>query len=183
MDIRWQDTIFVKAPVEQVYRYLADFSRHSEWAQTIERVEQIDAGGPLGVGAQYRAIERQAWQNNRGPREPLTTGSQENTLCQILEMVPPHKIAWSARSLAKVGSIVAEYAFGFAPDPNGGTWLTQTILYHTNRAADYRYRLAYKAKPEQIERMACAQWEASLHNIKLIIEEFGSSMPSPSFSF
>lgn len=183
MDIRWQDTIFVESTVEQVFQYLADFSRHSEWAQTLERVEQIDAGGALGVGAQYRALERQAWQTNRGPREPLTVGSQENTLCEVLEVVPPHRIAWRARSLSKVGSVFAEYAFGFAPDPKGGTWLTQTIGFHTNKTADYRFRLAYKAKPEQIEQLARAQWEASLHNIKLIMEEFGRTAPAQSFSF
>ena len=183
MDIRWQDTIFVKSSAEQVFRYLADFSRHSEWAQTLERVEQIDAGGPLGVGAQYQELERQAWQTNRGPREPLTTGAQEKTLCEVQEVIPPHRIAWRARSLSKVGSVFAEYAFGFAPDPKGGTWLTQTVSFHTNKTADYRYRLAYKAKPEQIEQMARAQWEASLNNIKVIMEEFSSSTPAQPISF
>jgi uncharacterized protein YndB with AHSA1/START domain len=183
MDIRWQGIIYVKAPVEQVYRYLADFRRHSEWAQTLERVEKIQEGDGLGVGAQYRAVERQSWQTNRKPREPLTSGQQENSLCEVQELVPPHRIAWNARSLSKMGAVNAEYAFGFAPDPEGGTWLTQTASLHSSKAADFRYRLVYKTTQEEFEQRARAQWEAGLENIKQILEEFSSSATKVSMSF
>jgi uncharacterized membrane protein len=32
MDVNWQGSIQIDAPIEQVYRYLADFPRHCEWA-------------------------------------------------------------------------------------------------------------------------------------------------------
>ena len=74
MDINWQGSVQINAPVEQVYRYLADFPRHCEWAQTLERMEQIRAGDSTGIGARYLTFERQAMQADRKPYERLTRG-------------------------------------------------------------------------------------------------------------
>jgi hypothetical protein len=81
MDITWQGSIQIDAPLDQVYNYLADFPRHCEWAQTLERMEQIRAGDSAGVGAQYLTTERQAMQADRRPREALTKGMRVKTIC------------------------------------------------------------------------------------------------------
>jgi hypothetical protein len=65
MDITCQGSIQIDAPLDQVYSYLADFPRHCEWAQTLERMEQIRAGDSAGVGAQYLTTEHQAMQADR----------------------------------------------------------------------------------------------------------------------
>src|SRR4051794_4987125 len=67
----WTGTINLDAPVEAVYRYLADLPRHCEWAQTLERMELQRAGDAAGIGARYLTFERQAFQNDCRPRESL----------------------------------------------------------------------------------------------------------------
>lgn len=71
MERHWQDSIDVTAPAEQVYAYLADFPRHCEWAQTLDRMEQVRAGDDAGIGARYFTYERQAFQADGGPNGPL----------------------------------------------------------------------------------------------------------------
>jgi hypothetical protein len=68
MEIRWQGNVDIAAPIEQVYAYLADFPRHTEWGQTRESVKLSRPGGPDGVGAEYESIERQAFQSDRAPK-------------------------------------------------------------------------------------------------------------------
>ena len=69
-DITWQETVQINVLVEEAYRYLADLPRHAEWAQSVIKLEQVRPGDSKGVGTQYRAAERQAWQTDRLPRTP-----------------------------------------------------------------------------------------------------------------
>ena len=94
MDVSWQGTIQIHAPLEQVYRYLADLPQHAEWAQSVERLELVQEGDSSGVGAVYRSAERQGWQNDRAPRAPLTEGVAGTTRCEMIELIPNQRIAW-----------------------------------------------------------------------------------------
>jgi uncharacterized membrane protein len=166
MDVTWQGTIHIHAPLEQTYRYLADLPRHAEWAQSVERLEQVHPGDSDGVGAVYRTAERQAWQTDRAPRGPLTQGVAGATMCELVELVPNRRIAW--RSWAPVPGVkhVGTYAFELASDGNGGTRLTQASALEDNWLGDIVSRLLFKTTPAK----ARAQWEASLRNIKTILE-------------
>ena len=42
----------VNAPVEKVFHYLADFSRHHEWTRHPVKIEQTSAG-PVGAGSTF----------------------------------------------------------------------------------------------------------------------------------
>src|SRR5688572_5121223 len=101
----WQESIAIAAAPEAVYRYLADFPRHCEWAQTLERLELTGAGDARGVGARYRAIERQALQSDRGPRQPIAArgGLRSRTGCEVRELIPGRRIAWHAHTLPRSG--------------------------------------------------------------------------------
>src|SRR5690349_13117349 len=87
MDVNWQGSIQIHASVEDAYRYLADLPRHAEWAQSVERLELTRAGDSAGVGAVYRAAERQDWQTDRAPRAPLTRGMAGSTMCALTELI------------------------------------------------------------------------------------------------
>jgi uncharacterized membrane protein len=167
MDVTWQGTIQIDVPVEQAYGYLADLPRHAEWAQSVERLELVQAGNNAGVGAVYRSAERQDWQTDRTPRAPLTRGVAGATMCEMVELIPNRRIAW--RSWAPVPGVkhAGAYAFELASDGNGGTRLTQSAALEDNWLGNIVSRLVFKTTAPK----ARAQWEASLRNIKAILEE------------
>src|SRR6476646_3420916 len=51
-----EESIDIAAPPEEVYRYLADFGRHSEWSMSVAVLEQVTPG-PVGVGTEFKATE------------------------------------------------------------------------------------------------------------------------------
>jgi uncharacterized membrane protein len=166
MDITWQHTVEIAAPVEKVYAYLADFPRHAEWGQSIVELEQVRAGDSAGVGARYRTRERQSWQANRPPRAPLRAGTPGTTMCEVRELVPNRRIAWhSWVAMPPVGHW-GNWAFELAPGASG-TCLTQTVRLHDSPVSAVISRMVFG----QTATKAYAQWEASLRNIKTILEE------------
>jgi hypothetical protein len=68
------------------------------------------------------------------------------------------------------------YAFDLASDGNGGTRLTQSAALEDNWLGDIVSRLVFKTTPEK----ARAQWQASLGNIKAILE---ADTPGETFLF
>jgi uncharacterized membrane protein len=165
MDIDWNETVTISAPIERVYAYLADFPRHAEWAQSVQQLQLVRAGDARGVGAVYRTAERQAWQADRRPFEPLAGGVPGDTMCQVLELKPERRIAW--RSWAAVPGVRHEGAFAFELEATpGGTQLTQSARLRDNWLGDLVSRYMFKTTAAK----AHAQWAASLRNIKLILE-------------
>jgi len=169
VDIHWQNTVEVDRPIEQVYTYLADFSRHREWAQTLDRLEQVNTGDSTGVGARYLTFERQAMQSERKPHQALTKGLPARTLCEVRELVPNRRIAWHAHAVPKVG-LRSHLAFEFASTPGGGTALTQPIDFHQPPPLAFVFRLIFG---RELVSKAHAQWQAGLRNIKTVLEQTG----------
>lgn len=165
MEHIWRQTIRIDAPVEEVYAYLADFPRHTEWAQTVVRLEKIADGGPSGTGARYKTTERQAFQTDRKPRQPLTKGMKATTVCEVMELIPNRRISWRANPSPNFG-IQANLSFDLAP-ANGGTDLTQAIHMRQGRFGSLIGKYLFRATPEKAD----AQYAASLRNIKAILEE------------
>ena len=164
--ITWEKTVTIQAPVEQVYRYLADLPRHAEWAQSVEALELVRAGDAAGVGARYRTAERQTWQTDRRPHQPLTGGGKGATMCEVRELVPNRRIVWHSWAPFPVVKHLGDWAFEFAADGDGGTRLTQRACLSDNWAGALISTIVFKTTPEK----ARAQWEASLRNIKAILE-------------
>jgi uncharacterized protein YndB with AHSA1/START domain len=172
MDINWQGSIRINAPVEQVYRYLADFPRHCEWAQTLERMERVRAGDSTGIGARYLTFERQAMQADRKPYERLTRGMRVKTMCEIRELTPERRIAWHAHTVPKAMGLYADLDFELAPTEEGGTLLTQHYHFHQPAPMVFMFKLMFG---RDLAAKGNAQWEASLRNIKAILEERAGS--------
>lgn len=171
MESQWQGSVRVDAPVEEVYRYLADFPKHCEWAQTLARMEETKAGDSAGIGRTYKTTERQAFQSDRGPREELTKGFKGTTVCEVRELVPNRRIAWHSYALPKMG-VSADLAFDLSSDAAGGTTVTQRITMHQPALPMLIFRtFVFKMSAAEMEKRARAQWQASLANIKAILEE------------
>jgi hypothetical protein len=173
MDITWEGRIHIIAPIEQVYCYLADFPRHCEWAQTVERLELVRPGDSTGIGAQYLTTERQTMQADRKPRQPLTEGEPDQTLCEVRELTPNQRIAWHAHLLPDAEPS-ADLDFELGPAENGGMLLTQ----HQRLAVpDPMMSELQGMSGSDVVEQVYAQWEASLRNIKAILEEGHGSAP------
>jgi uncharacterized protein YndB with AHSA1/START domain len=174
MNISWTGTITIAAPIERVYAYLADLPRHAEWAQSVQQLVAVRAGDEHGVGAVFRATERQVWQADRRPREPLTAGAAGEMMCELTELVTNRRIAWRAWVPVPILRHEGRYAFDLEPAA-GGTRLTQTSQLADNWLGDLVSRLVFKTTAAT----ARAQWEASLANIKLILEEHAAPAAAP----
>lgn len=169
MDIRWQGEIQIAAPYDFVYEYLANFPRHAEWAQTIERMEQRKPGDERGVGAQYYTYERQGMQCNRQPGEAITMGRPVETIAEVRELSPYYRIVWHARSAQKP-LLNAELSFDVKAAETGGTRLFQRIYMHTSKPYDMLDKFRNRTDPVVLRAQLRAQWEAGLRNIKDIVE-------------
>jgi uncharacterized protein YndB with AHSA1/START domain len=161
----WQGTIQVAVPVEDAYRYLADIPRHADWSQTVVRQELLKPGDARGVGAVYLTHERQAFQSDRQPKQPITKGFKGKTICEVRELEPNRRIAWHSHPKPRMG-ISSDWVIALAPAEDGGTQVTQRCRFQENAFA----RLLSKAMRMTPEK-AAAQWDASLRNIKLVLEE------------
>src|SRR3954454_10611171 len=100
MDITGTTSILIQAPVETIYDYLIDFTRHAEWNANLTKVSQVSAG-PIGVGARFRAQE--------GPppvslsrrlrailffMAGLASGAKSYSEAEITALEPGRRIAW-----------------------------------------------------------------------------------------
>jgi hypothetical protein len=128
-------------------------------------------GDPSGVGAQYLTSERQAFQADRLPRAPITKGMRAKTLCEVRELSPNQRISWHAHPTPIKMGTHADIMIELAPEGEGHTRLTQTILMHQPELLFAFFHRFKGVTPEK----AYAQWQASLNNVKLILEE-----PAPS---
>jgi uncharacterized membrane protein len=178
MNVNWTGSIEIETPVERVYAYLADFPRHVEWAQTVEKLELKKQGDANGVGAVYKTYEKQALQVNRQPFGPFPEKKRPDvTLAEVTELVPNRRIAWKSRPSPIGMGIRAEIAFAITPAGGNRTRLTQTIAMHIPWVPLQAFaRVQFKLSPEATRRLLEAQWQACLTNIKTILER----EPAPS---
>lgn len=165
MEPTWRGTIHVAVPPAAVYRYLADIPRHADWSQTVERQELLKPGDARGVGAVYLTHERQAFQADRQPRQPLTKGFKGKTVCEVREAEPNRRIAWHSHPKPRMG-VSSDWVIEVAAAEDGGTLVTQSCRFSENAFARLLSKML-RATPEK----TAAQWNASLNNIKLALEE------------
>ncbi len=165
MNINWQNTIRVRSPIDQVYGYLSQFPRHVEWAQTLERMEQVGAANANGVGAIYLTHERQAFQNDRAPNAPVRKMAMPaQTVCEVTALEPNQRIAWKS-SMRGMSSVYADWEFCLEPDGANATRVTQRSAFHFGPVPEGMGRLL------KMDQKAVSQFDASLNNIKLILEQ------------
>jgi uncharacterized membrane protein len=108
----WRNEVSVdiSASVEDVYRRLADFERHSDFARGLAKVERT-AGGPIAVGARFKAQE--------------TVPSSFTSYSEITALDAPRRIAWKAWV---PGLMRTEWEYLLTPKA-GGTHLVQRVQF------------------------------------------------------
>jgi hypothetical protein len=176
MDISWEGSIQIEAPITLVYAYLSDLTRHVEWAQSVEHIELMHPGDDAGIGAVYLTFERQALQSDRQPHQSLSGrgGVKESSVAIVRELVPNRRIAWHAYSRPRQ-AIHADFAFDLAQGIDGGTTLTQTVWMHISQPALLAGCVLLRMRPHGIRTRSGEQWWASLRNIASILESRGGN--------
>jgi uncharacterized protein YndB with AHSA1/START domain len=165
MDIRYHNTIYIQKPTSEVYAYLSDFPRHTEWAQTLERLEKVKDGDHTGVGAQYLTYEKQSFQSDRQPHGPIKQklAIKAQTMCEVRELVPNKRLAWHAHMVGDPGTH-ADWEIDLTPEGEGGTRLSQKVFFVFGPLPGWVGVLLF------MEKRAFRQFDAGLQNIKLILE-------------
>lgn len=108
----WRNEVSVEisAPVEDVYRRLADFERHSDFSRGLAKVEKI-LSGPIAVGTQFKAQE--------------IVPSRFSSYSEITSLDAPRRVAWKAWV---PGFMRTEWEYLLTPQA-GGTHLVQHVQF------------------------------------------------------
>src|SRR4051794_24645460 len=166
MDMTWQGTVDIAAPVDKVYSYLADFPKHCEWAQTLEQMEQKKPGDATGVGAVYKTTERQKLQSDRPPRGPMPEGAFKGTTeCEVTALTPNSRVAWRAHPAPVGMGVHAEMSFDLTPIDSNHTRLVQNVNFHQAWLTNQIFsKIVFRKMMADGETKQEAQWQASLNN-------------------
>jgi hypothetical protein len=165
MSREWTGSVRIKAPVEAVYAYLADFTRQSEWDAATMRVELKKAGDASGVGAEYRAYERLDLLARVREHAPLMKDQAGLVDREVREMIPNRRIAWHAHPVPRMG-LSLDCAFEFQPDGDG-TLLTETVRLNSWTIVDKMQQVVFRSMDEK----QYAQWQENLERIKKNVEK------------
>ncbi len=112
-------SFWTRANPEAVYDYVADLTRHGEWAGTLGSVTRTTEG-PVAVGATYRAEERMRPGGKAG----------DVTFSEITALDPPRRIAWKARTEPTSGPLAMRSEWEFLVEPEGaGCRVTQRMRF------------------------------------------------------
>jgi len=103
--VSYETSVNIKAPVDVVYGYVADFPRHVEWNHQPTKMTPLTSG-PVSVGSQFQTQE-QAPSNLKfgqkvmfavgGPVFRLMYGAADYTEAEITALEPNERVAWKAR--------------------------------------------------------------------------------------
>lgn len=102
--------VHIRAPLEEVFEYVSDLTRHPEWSDGKLKIRAVTSG-PIAIGKEYFSEGEFALQKNR-----------PNTV-RVSEHEPPHRFGFVARDPA-----VGEVSHVFTLDQKaGGVLVTRTM--------------------------------------------------------
>ena len=142
----WQNEVSVDiaAAPEKVYRYLADFARHSEWSMSVAKIEQVTPG-PIGVGTEFKSSE--------------TLPQEFVSYAKITALEAPTRVAWESTDHQ-----VFRTNWEFEISSNaGGTHLVQRVTFYPISSFGSEFLLIRKLQVE-------TENIKSLNRIKAILE-------------
>lgn len=137
-------SIDITAPVDRVYRYLADFTRHSEWSMSVAKIEQVTPG-PVAVGTEFKSSESI-------PQEFVS-------FAKITALDEPTRVAWESTDHQVFRT---NWELEISPIA-GGTHLVQRVTFHAISAFGNEFlpMRQTQVEPENL---------ASLNRLKAILE-------------
>jgi uncharacterized membrane protein len=140
---RWEKSIPVDAPIDRVFAYVSDFSRHGEWSGHDLQVSREDSG-PVGVGATFSTVAKQ-----------FGTQREKSTITQ---MTPPQEFGWES-----IGTLGRVHHWFSLREASGTTTLTKGAEF-------VEPKLLAKATMFKVSRDLPKGLESDLSKIKAAME-------------
>ena len=114
--------VLVNAPLQTVFDYVSDLSRHPEWSGGL-KIEAVSSD-PIGVGKEYISHGEVAVQKDRPNK------------VQVTEYEPPHKFGFVAKD-PDFGKVTHEFTF---TEQNGGVLIKRTMMVSLNPIVAFLFR-------------------------------------------
>ena len=115
--------ILVNAPLQAVFDYVSDLTRHPEWSQGKLKIEAVTPG-PIAIGKEYVSRGEVAVQKNR-----------PNTV-RISEYRPPHTFGFVAND-PDFGDVSHVFTF---TEQNGGILIERAMTISLNPLVAFLFR-------------------------------------------
>lgn len=129
--------VIADAPVESVWRVVADVTRTGEWSHECHRVTWLGGVTAAAPGARFRGRNRSGW---------LRWGRT----CEILTVDPPHQITW--RTIATpLFHDSSNWCISLEP-ADGGTQIVQT--FHLAKCPRWWEWIVTRVNPGHTDRTA-----------------------------
>ncbi len=131
----FQADVHIEAPVDTVFRYLADFPRHVEWNHAPQTMTALTEG-EVAVGSQFRTEEstpsnlpvfRKIMMTVMAPLGKMLLKMDGHTIAEITNLTPNRRIAWTAHMPNRQGKKLMQMHWELLlEDRETGTLVTQT---------------------------------------------------------
>ena len=115
--------VFVHAPLQSVFDYVSDLTRHPEWSGGRLRIEAI-IPGPIAVGKEYISHGDVAAQKDR-----------PNTV-QVTQYEPPHRFTFVSKD-PDFGRVPHEFTF---TEQTGGVLITRKMTVSLKPIVAFAFR-------------------------------------------
>src|SRR6266508_1378454 len=115
--------VLVHAPLQSVFDYVSDLTKHPEWSGGELKIEAVTPG-PIAIGKEYQSRGEVAVQKNR-----------PNTV-QISQYEPPHKFVFVARD-PDFGKVIHVFTF---TEQSGGVLIKRTMSVNLNPIVAFLFR-------------------------------------------
>lgn len=161
---QWTGSVWVNAPLDEVYGYLADFTRHPEWDDATVRVEQTAPGDATGVGAEYKAYESLGKVAKVGSGDSFIKDQAGLAKREVREMILNRRLAWHTHPVPNIG-VSADCAFNLSAE-NDGTTVTQTVEVSTLPGLHAITSFVFRS----LDAKQQASWAANLDRLKTAVE-------------
>ncbi|HEY8448112.1 MAG TPA: SRPBCC family protein [Thermomicrobiales bacterium] len=163
----WESSVYVEAPVEKVFAYLADVSRHPEWDASVAKVERISDGLGGDAGSEWKVYERLNVLQGKGESRWNSAGIAHR---ELREVVPHSRVSWQTHPVPAVG-ISAVFAWDLEPE-GSGTRVTQRVRLTVPGLVHKVGKLVAR----KLDENQMGLWERNLQNLKAVAE--GASVPN-----
>ena len=115
--------VLVRAPLREVFDYVSDLTKHSEWSDGELKIEAV-ASSPIAVGKEYLSKGQVAVQKNR-----------PNQL-QVTEYESPHKFGFVAKD-PDFGNVFHVFTF---TEQGSNVMITRTVTLSLNPLVAFGFR-------------------------------------------